>query len=220
VKTRAHRAFARAKAFSLLELLVVIAIIGVLSAMLVPSVTQILGGMSVTNAGQAIQSQLALARQFANARNREVEVRFYEVPESPGSSQNRFTMYQSWIYDANGANPTPLGKIASLPTGVLIDALPTDGGTATVCSSTLINSAPHQGTQKIPSQGAADYKYRAFRFTGSGGTDLALSGPGSSDTWYLTARRAVDSPTESAPSKNFYVVQVDPLTGQMKSFRP
>jgi uncharacterized protein (TIGR02596 family) len=220
VKTELRQLASRGRAaFTLIELLVVIGIILILIALLVSPAGHILDGLSVTSAGQAIQSQLALDRQLAISQNRSIEIRFYEVPELVAMNQNRFTMHQSWIYDANGVNPVALGKISSLPGGTLIDAMPTSGGSATKCSSTLIDLAPHGGTQKIPSAGSGDYPYRSFRFTGNGSTDLALNGPGS-DTWFLTVRRATDAATAETPSKNYYVIQLDPLTGETKVFRP
>ena len=209
----------------MVELLVVMTIIVILVALIAPPAARILDGLSVTSAGQAIQNELALDRQLAISRNLPVEVQFFELPEQVGG-QLRFSGYQAWIYAANGIDKTALNKIIKLPNGVILDATPSTGGTPSICSSTLIDSAAVSGTQAIPSLGNAAYKYRSFRFNGNGGTDLAVSGPtnsasaGSNDTWYLTARRSNDPATDSTPSKNYYVIQLDPLTGQTKAFRP
>ena len=220
MKTNLQRGFpaSRTRAFSLVEILVVISIIIILTGLVVQPAMQIVNGMAVTSGGQMIQSRLAIGRQLSISRNRTVEIRFFEVPDPLSPSQSHFRLMQAWIFDANGTSPVALDKVAVLPRGIIIESTLTGGSAA--YSSTLLDSAPHKGSQVIPSVGTGNYPYRAFRFRGNGSTDLEPNGTGS-DTWFLTVRLLTDLPSGTGTlPKNYYTLQIDPLTGQTKAFRP
>ncbi len=66
----------RARAFSLLEILAVVAILEILMVLVAPAIVSSLGSSNLNKAGQTIGDQIALARQEALTRNREVQIRF------------------------------------------------------------------------------------------------------------------------------------------------
>jgi len=73
-------------AFTLVELLVVISIIGVLTMLVIPSITSIKGGGDVTKAAYDVSGALENARSFAIANNTYVWVGFYEEDGSKAST--------------------------------------------------------------------------------------------------------------------------------------
>ncbi|XHR29748.1 MAG: Tfp pilus assembly protein FimT/FimU [Chthoniobacteraceae bacterium] len=70
------------KAFTLLELLVVMAVFSLLAVVVMPAVSSIGGGQSLTNAASDISSTLEQARAYAMANNTYVYVGFYEADAS------------------------------------------------------------------------------------------------------------------------------------------
>ena len=66
-----------------------------------------------------------------------------------------------------------------------------------------------------------NYDYVAFRFLPDGSTNL----PGKSATdangaWFVTLQNINDKPVGTTPPNNFYTLQVDPVSGTLKQFRP
>jgi uncharacterized protein (TIGR02596 family) len=163
-----------------------------------------------------VQSQLALARQSAIAQNRTVEVRFTHAPDNAGNPP-AYRLLQLWMFDEKNGTPSPLGKPLFLPQGVVFET-----GSGVACSSTLLDTAPHEGSHLLPAFGSGLREYRAFRFRPNGGTDLDPNGPGGSnrDTWFLLLRALTDPPQSGQPPKNYSAVQLDARTGQTTVFRP
>ncbi len=194
-------------------------IIALATALILPASFKIRDNFAITSAGQMLQAELALARQYAVARNRTVEVRFYEVP-APSGTDRHFTKFQTWIYDSAGEDPQALTNLQTLPAGTLIDARAVQGaGTASKASSTLIDSAPGQGSGDLPGVTGA-VAYRSLSFRGNGATNLGLNGTSDGDTWFLTTRLRTDNPGTAEAPRNYLCLQLDPLTGQPRAFRP
>lgn len=216
------------RAFSLIELIVVISIIILVAGFTVPAATTILKGSQLTQASGTLIGQINLARQHALTKNRAVEVRFYRFadPETPGEdvknpATGKFRAMQLFEVLENGV-AIPLDKPQMLPNNVIF-AYRED---SEVGLSSLLDQAK-VGTPKKPgaSDKAAprlprgiDYKYEfvSFRFLQDGSTDLMPT-----DTWYVTLIGLNDrlrKPDEPPP--NFFTVQVDPVSGSTRTFRP
>lgn len=230
------------RGFSLIEMLVVLVIMGMLFAVVVPTMVEALNGTRITQSGDEFYGLISQAQQMSSAKGHPVEVRFYRAGdggESGSTDEQGDTIgYRGLIilshYFAGEPNPdnlavsltSPLsvaefGGIHSIPTSFVIN----EG------LSTLINDAPIKGTG---SGGAGAIKVR----TSTGLTDLNLPSnwgeyvgflclpegtnlnPGDDQRWYLTFVEARNATAAAAGLKNFYTIQIDPVTGRLSAYRP
>ncbi len=200
------------RAFSLLELLVVIAIIAILMSLAVPALGSITSSLRIAQATEGIVGQFNLARQRAMTRNRTVEARIYQLPESAGNIRGFRAI---WLVESGEAGGnTAVQRPFRLPDGVVI------GENASL--SSLMNLVPTSDTNlTFPGYGATN-SYRTIRFYPNGSTDLATTNAGGPANWYLTcltARKAEDASLSVAPN-NMATIQVVPKTGAVRIYRP
>jgi uncharacterized protein (TIGR02596 family) len=232
---------ARAGAFTLIELLVVITVIAILMALAAPTIIGSVGASRLTSGGETLVGLFSEAQTRANGGNRPVEVRIYRVPseedqlsgmEGGGFFRGVVFMeyYQPGELDPRTAKSgamvqlqRPLAIVRNsmhtLPSGTVISENPQ--------MSTLIGNRPPSlsgGGQTVEAvlKNGSNYEsyspqatdYRAFVFYPEG-TDLDESAK-----WHLTVTSQDDSQKSPEEVKNFYTLQVDPLTGRLTSYRP
>lgn len=194
----------KSRGFSLVELLVVIAIIALLTVLTVPAFQSIAFGSSLARGGQMVADQFALARQMAVSRNGQVQVRVIWLTNNPPGYQ----AVQLW---GQGNTPTdlmPLSQPVVLPEGVSI--------ASNAALSPLLNDpvlATLQDHATFSGRGKLDY--RGFRFKAGGRTDL----PYNASNAFLTVVATREAGKTSLPN-NYCLVQVDPVSGRVKSYRP
>lgn len=191
------------RAFTLVELLVVVAIVAVLSVLALPAVTSVTNGTALTRAEHLVADQLAQARQEATGKNREVQVRFVWKDGAPAGYRG----VQLWAPSAKDVTDyRPVSRIAWLPDGTLI--------------SSVAQMSPLVGSPTIPETnaefpGRGSTRYCGFRFRSGGGTDLSFN----SSSNFVTVVQDKDAAVTTAP-KNYAVIQVDPVNGRIRTYRP
>lgn len=191
-----------AAAFSMIELLAVLTIVIILMAVTGPAVLSSMGGSNINRAGQLIGDKIALARQEALTRNREVQVRFFHWPSG---QQPGWRAVQVWRVETSDSQSTqvPVSRLERLPDGIVISELD--------LLSPLLSADPQvAGTTNIS---GSPVTYAGFRFQPNGVADDSITATNN----FVT----VQSANETSPKpKNFYTLQVHPLTGKISVFRP
>ena len=211
----------RASAFSLVELLVVMVVIAIVATFAVPAVTGIIRGSAMTQTSQILVDQLSLARQLALSKNRAMEVRFYQYadPEQPGEA---VATAATWQYRAlqvfevveSGA-AVPADKVQRFPGLVIVN--PAAVFSTLIAGTGQVAKVPPTKDPELPRGVGRNYKYVAFRFLQDGSTNLS---PTQSGGWFLTVHSLNDKVTGSVPPLNFFTVQLNPVNGSTKGFRP
>lgn len=238
----------RSRGFSLIEMLVVITIIVMLLALATPALTRTLQASRLSAAGEAMIGSLSEAQQTAASTNTPVEVRFFSFAEDLDQAPV-FHSYQLFkISQVNqGGNGgavtmqevvTPVGNLVRLPEGIVI---PTDSALSGALSSGGGGSGggsgsggglpdTKQGAQPGYS-GVNGATYNAIRFmpdgscvtvgtTTSGGMAV-VSIVQTLNTNFFTITFGSGTPVTLATlPKNFFVIQIDPYTGKVRSYKP
>lgn len=203
-------------AFSLIELIAVISIIVIIAAFAVPAANTILRGSQLTQAAQLISGQLSLARQQALTRNHSIEVRVFRFGDSeqPGEQSQspetgKYRAIQMFEVLDNGV-PIPLSKMERLPVSIVFN----DDQLSTLIKEKTPQE-PSQTDPELPRGVSKNYEYVSFRFRPDGSTDLSPI-----KQWYITLHSITDQVEGSQPPPNFFTVQIDPVSGSTRNYRP
>ena len=215
------------RGFTLVEMLVVMTVIVILLVIAAPTVNSILKGSQITQGAQMLSAEFALAKQIALTKNCSVELRLYQWadPSVQGETSQQLGKYRAMQMFRVNHSPTDntatyvaLDRVQILPNTVFIDSgstlstlitPPTGqmGTSPTITNGTTLNAS-------LPQPGKA-YNCVLFHFFPSGTTDLP-----SSAQWFLTLHNINDGDNLPATPKNFFTVQINPLNGHLRNFRP
>lgn len=228
----------RRTAFSLVELLVVVAVIAVIVAFAIPAANSMLRGSQLTQGSQSLGDQIAFARQTAISRNRPIEVRFYRYADldTPGEQIGeketwKFRAFQLFEVLENSAT-VPIGSMQRLPTMVVAD----NDRYSTLLRDSLRgpyrDASQDMTVPEIPVKYGdlivgRNYEYVGFRYLSDGSTDLPPTTSRSDqntevtsgDSWYITLLGLNDQQRD-INTINFYTLQIDPVSGSTKAYRP
>lgn len=192
-----------APGFSLIELLAVMGIMVTLLGLATLGISRIIPALDLNRGGQIVSDTISAARQHASTLNREVQVVFVEIPDG---SEKHWKAMQLWKVDEtpNGQKITSLTPLIKLPAGVVINPEP-------ALSPLLRADSTIEGSKSIGEY--ENVNYRGFRFRPGGAPDQWVK----VNNNFITLNGRNDP---SATPKNYYTLQVNPVTGRTAVFRP
>jgi len=224
--------------FTLIELLAVVALIAVVIAFAVPATSQIMKGSQMSQGAQNLNDTLLYARQLALTKNRPIEVRFYKFgdPDTPGEVADKpelgkWRALQLFEVLENGA-VLPIREMTRMPRGVIFQ--PDEYSTLLkeeirpAIEAKEDKTAPELPVDVNDKKVGRNYLWTGFRYLPDGSTDLppvalengaATGSKAKEDRWYITLIGLTDE-NKDIRQTNFFTLQVDPLAGTVKSFRP
>lgn len=201
------------RAFSLIELMVTIGIIGLLAVLTLPALNSTLAATNLKTSGLTVVEDLTLARQAAQSRNLQVEVRFYKLPgpaEGRDATPSTYRALQVFLIDENGGL-RPLTRLNTFKGTVVLSTAAAESGLLADAGQAHEETTPTNEDPPLGGYGR-NYRYVAFRFTPGGSTDL------SAGKNFVTLV-AADGQTAGGGA-SFYTVQVDRINGSVRSIRP
>jgi uncharacterized protein (TIGR02596 family) len=200
----------QARGFTLIEILVVLTVLAVLITAATPAVTGMMKSSRLTTAGDLVLNHLVEAQLTAITESTDVEVRLYEIPDI-GSADQTPLMRGLQLYalrpdpaDANDSTFQAATPLLRLEHGLVISM---DRRLSSVLGLKLKEDASPgilHGRQ-----------YVAFRFHSDGSTDLVPSEP-----WFLTLLDQDSANGKKQPPANYFTIQIDPINGKLRTFRP
>lgn len=192
-------------AFSIIELLVVIAIVAILLAATGPALSGLLESGRVAQAATLLTNQLTIGRFKAIAENRPISLRI--IRKDASSSFDRLQLVG---FDSKG-NVTVAERVATLPTGTTI-AQSSDLSSLLAPSSNPEVSA--SSTDPIVPGLGTNYRYVEITFRPRGSLNLDIS-----KKWFATVMLLRSDQSNEVPS-NFTTIQIDPVNGGVRYYRP
>jgi len=205
----------RRSGFSMVELLVVLGIIGIMAALVIPSIGPLMRSYNLNRGASMLADELSYARQSALTKNADVEVRFYQVGSTTYTANLPFQAFRCYLSTTN----QPLDQIKFLPNPIVVVSMADPANSPTTFSpmldATTYSTVLTTGQETLPG-GTTPTAYVSFKFRATGGTNLVPV----TSTWYLTLC-AQNAPTNAngLPS-NYVSLQVDPVTGTLRTYRP
>lgn len=225
--------------FTLAEILVVVLIVSVLLFLTAPQMLGAIRGARLTQAGDMVLMQLSEAQEIANTMGRPVEVRFYKSSASTGSSSSFnglmiMEYYQPGesdprVSDGSGGAAALANALAVvsrplslLPVGTLISGdadlstLTTDPALQAAGGGTPVELFQRKGVVLAPYTNPPSSEYQTFTML-PGGTNLSAA---SGKKWFVTVVDESEISKTATSLRNFYTVQIDPVTGRLSRYRP
>lgn len=199
---------------SLIELLVVMALLITLVGITIPAFTSISRASNLTRGAQVVLEHLSLARQMATTRNIPIEFRLYKFSRSGGASFYQAIQLFGSEDDGRLKAVTP-AKL--LPDGVAVSE---NKDVTSFVGGDLPVRSPQPADPEIAGAGR-NYTFIAFRFRPDGTSDLTqFKSSATNGLWFLTLTYGQNSSLAAPLGSNYATVQLEPLNGNVRLYRP
>jgi len=225
-------------AFTLIEMLAVLGIIGVVAAIAAPAVLGIINSTRLSQAGDDVAARISQAQQISVSESRPVEVRFYSMRDASAADSGVYAYRGIMIvkyYQPGEADPTAPGQVLNAPLAIAdfggIYRLPNNVLMAPSQELSSIMRLPEVGVAGGSSGTQAELKtringrYETMQVQEANAYRSFLCLPETTDlnagqTWFVTLINSGDEARGPGEIKNFYTVQIEPITGRLMSYRP
>lgn len=226
------------RGFSLIEMLVVITIVVMLLALATPALTRTMQSSRLSAAGEAMVGSLSEAQQTASSTNTPVEVRFFSFAEDLDQSPvyHSYQLFKITQVNQGGAGGAvqmqevvvPVGNLVRLPEGIIIPA-DTTLSSAIYTQGGGVNDTKPGSTMGY--SGVNGAKYNAIRFmpdgaclivggSTQGGMAVTSTPKDLNKNFFTITFGSGAAVTLANLPKNFFVIQIDPYTGKVRSYKP
>ncbi len=195
--------------FSLIEMVVVVAILAIIVMLAAPYTISAIQASSLTSAGDTVNQKLSLAQQRAATENRPVGVTFYFYANEGITACHAIQLV---AYDPATNTTTPLEAPVFWQNGreVLLE-----GDLSPLFSNAFTSTDSGNATIKPFANLGATFKRVLFFPDGSTNLRVPLSRA------YVTLISIRDYKQNlNTPPGNYYTVQIDPVTGRTRTYRP
>jgi uncharacterized protein (TIGR02596 family) len=201
------------RAFTLIEMITVITIVAALMAIATPYLVDTMQANRLTSTGEALMFRIARLQQIVVTTGRPAELRFYRFEYEGVEGYHAYQLFahsESTGQLTAVENPVYLkGDNIALVEGQLSPLL--DRAAQGASSGAWPRPAVDEPFKSMSAQ------YLRIAFYPDGSTSLAVPLRSS----YLTLAGDVDAINGTAePPQNYYTIQIDPVTGRAKSYRP
>jgi uncharacterized protein (TIGR02596 family) len=201
-------------AFTLVELITVLAIMSVLMLIAMPSIVGTLQANRLTSAGEGLMYRLSRLQQEVATSNHAGEIRFYRF-EMEGV--RGFHAYQLFAHDAKS------GELRALENPIYFK----DSNLTVVegALSPLLEPAAHGTAEGVWPKSAVDEPFKSlnaeyFRISFLPNGTTSLSAPLRQCYLTLASEEGGSGEQGARPPANYYTIQVDPVTGRARAYRP
>lgn len=198
----------RRSAFSLVEILFVLLIVSAALALGAPYVFSSIQSASLTSAGDMLMQKISQAQQRALTQSQVVGLEFYFYEKDGIDACHAIRMV---AIDSSSNVVTPLEEPVYWGSG---RAVLVDGELSPLFINIALADVGEVADGPFKAFGAT---FRRVRFYPSGATSLTIPLRQAYMTLVSSSKYQKDM---SAPPPNYYTVQIDPVAGRSRSYRP
>lgn len=201
------------RAFTLIEMITVITIVAALMAIATPYLVDTMQANRLTSTGEALMFRIARIQQIVVTTGRPAELRFYRFEYEGVVGYHAYQLF---------AHSESSGQLTAVENPVYLkgDNIAFVEGQL----SPLLDQAAHGTTTGAWPRPAVDEPFKSMSaqylriaFYPDGSTSLTVPLRSS----YITLAGDLEASNgSSTPPPNFYTIQIDPVTGRAKSYRP
>ncbi len=187
-----------------MELLVVVGIIALLAVAAIPAMNEMVMAGRLASGGRLLIDEITFARQTALSRNLPVELRLYQMPAHNRQDGGPTTWRGFQVFEITSSGEKAIGNPKYLTAPVIM--LANDD------KSPLLNQTLETPKADLGNISKANVRYAVLRFSPSGMANVTNANN------FVTLVQ--ENKSDLSNGVNFVTVQVNPITGAARSYRP